>query len=133
VLSPLDPPKGTVLLPPGTLVLKETNADKVRVMGLRPEILLALLAAQPIFASYGVPLVVTSALDGRHSLRSLHYAGSAVDLRTHHLPVPSGETDSPAVEVARLLEAALTSDFDVVLENHGGANEHLHIEFQPER
>lgn len=71
-------------------------------------------------------LTVTSALDGKHMKRSLHYKGLAVDVRTN---------DIPSLEKVRLVESAaavLGTNFDVVLEDWGGTNEHLHVEFDPE-
>ncbi len=94
----------------------------VRITGMRPEILLAILAAERAYAEAGCELMVTSCIEGKHSAGSLHYVGAAVDLRTNNVP---------ADKLQRLVEkirVALGGDFDVIVEA-----DHLHIEFQPKR
>jgi uncharacterized protein YcbK (DUF882 family) len=92
----------------------------VRIAGLRPEIVLAVLIAERAYAEADCELMLTSGIEGAHSRGSLHYAGSAADLRTQSVPL---EKLKPLVERIRI---ALGPDFDVVLESN-----HLHIEFQP--
>lgn len=92
----------------------------VNITGIRPEILLAIIIARPIFEEYGVPFVITSALEGRHSRTSLHYAGQAVDFRISDL-LPEARK-----EVTERIAVALGVQFDVVLEKT-----HIHVEFQP--
>ena len=92
----------------------------VRIMGLRPEIILAIVIAERAYAEIGCELMLTSGIEGQHSAGSLHYAGCAVDLRTQNVPVGKLQ---PLVERIR---AALGPDFDVVLESN-----HLHVELQP--
>jgi hypothetical protein len=94
----------------------------VRVTGLRPEILLAVVAAERVFEEAHVDLMLTSCLEGKHSQGSLHYAGQAVDLRTRDV-APADR----AKLVARLREC-LGADYDMVLEV-----DHIHIEFQPKK
>lgn len=92
----------------------------VQVGGLRPEMILAVMVAERIWSGFGVELVITSALDGKHSQTSLHYAGCAVDFRTNQMA-------SDAIqEAARTLKEALGQDFDVIIEK-----DHVHVEFQP--
>jgi hypothetical protein len=70
---------------------------------------------------------VTSVADGVHAVKgSLHYAGAAFDMRIHDLP-----DDASKASLRAELEVALGSDFDVVLEDAGQPNEHLHVEHQP--
>ena len=92
----------------------------VAVAGIRPEMMLAVIAAERAFSS--ADCIITSALDGRHSLTSLHYAGQAIDLRTRHVSKATAET------VVAVLKEALTIDYDVILEST-----HIHVEFQPKR
>jgi hypothetical protein len=92
----------------------------VRIHGISPEIVIGLLAAQRIYDKYGAELVVTSALDGKHSKGSLHYTGEAVDLRSRTLKAPS--------LVASEIRDALGPDFDVVVES-----DHIHMEYQPKK
>ena len=94
----------------------------VRVFGLRPEILLALIIAEPLFEEEGEEMVVTSLIEGKHSRGSLHYAGAAVDLRTNPI------APAAAKEIRDELQRRLGPDYDVVLEKT-----HLHIEFQPKK
>ncbi len=92
----------------------------VRILGIRPEILLALMIAESLFNKENVELVITAAIDGKHSRASLHYTGAAVDLRIRHLPLGGAE------KIYGDLISALGSDYDVVLEKS-----HIHVEFQP--
>jgi hypothetical protein len=92
----------------------------VRLTGIRPEILFALIAAERAYNRAGHDLVVTSCVDSKHSRGSLHYSGAAVDLRTRDVPA-----DVMQAIVAEIREA-LGTDFDVVLEP-----DHLHAEYQP--
>lgn len=105
----------------GRLRLKEN----VRLDGIQPQMIIAYMVALGIWARYGVELVVTSANDGRHSGTSLHYAGAGSDLRSKTFK--PGE----AAIAAQELSAALGDDFDVILEDEGGVNEHIHVEWQP--
>lgn len=91
----------------------------VRVIGVRPEIVLALGILQEVFARANVPFVITSIVEGTHSRASLHYSGCAADLRR---PTEAAK----AAELATSAKAALGDDFDVVLEV-----DHYHVEFQP--
>ena len=69
--------------------------------------------------------IITSCRDGRHSTKSWHYKGRAVDLRTNDLP----EATTLRIELA--LREELDHEFDVLLEGLGTSNEHIHIEFDP--
>jgi len=90
----------------------------VRVAGLRPEILLAVIAAERVCAEMGVDCVVTACVDGVHQAGSLHYCGLAVDLRSRDFR--PGDADKAITRIKQCLGA----DYDVVLEN-----DHIHIEF----
>jgi hypothetical protein len=92
----------------------------VRVAGLRPEILLAVIAAERVFEEAGADLVLTACVDGKHAGGSLHYVGQAVDIRTRDLA-----PDVIPKMVARLREC-VGADYDVALEL-----DHVHVEFQP--
>ncbi len=93
----------------------------VRLTGIRPEILFAVMAAERAYNRAGHELVVTSCVDGKHGRGSLHDQGCAVDLRTRDVPA-----DVMQAIVAEIREA-LGADFDVVLEQ-----DHLHVEYDPE-
>jgi hypothetical protein len=94
----------------------------VRITGIRPEIVLAALALERVFAQAGVDLTITACVDGKHSVGSLHYAGAAIDVRTRDVPA-----DKLPKLVAQI-KACLGDDFDVLQEAT-----HLHIEHQPKQ
>ncbi len=94
----------------------------VRITGIRPEILLAAVAATEVYKAAGHDLTITACLDGKHTTGSLHYAGAAIDIRTRDLP----PADVPKV-MAQIKEC-VGGDFDVLLET-----DHIHIEFQPKQ
>lgn len=91
---------------------------------IRPELMLALIVAEGVYAEQDSHCYVTSLNDSRHSSTSLHYAGAAADLRTKnlHLGVP--------ITVRSMLRKRLPRHYDVLLEDRGKANEHIHIEWQ---
>jgi hypothetical protein len=89
----------------------------VKLLGLKSETILAILVAQEVYDDRGFKLVITSVVDGKHRINSLHYAGYAIDIR---LP-PSNVS-----EVVAELKEGLGDEFDVVLES-----DHIHIEYQP--
>ncbi|MCH8067789.1 MAG: hypothetical protein IID16_00745 [Candidatus Marinimicrobia bacterium] len=94
----------------------------VRTLGIRPELVLAIMVAEKIYLDKGKELVITSLSGGEHSDTSLHYAGSGVDLRTRYF------TKKQKLEVFNALKKKLTRDYDVILEKT-----HIHIEYQPRR
>lgn len=106
----------------------------VRLRGTRPELCVAMMVAEDVFervchrlALGDVEFTLTSVADGTHVEKaSLHYTGDAFDFRVHDLRDPI-EKASMRAEV----EVALGPDFDVLLENPGTDNEHIHVEYQP--
>ena len=91
----------------------------VKVQGLQPEMLLALMVAQAAFLEKAIQLVITSALDGQHSARSKHKLGYAVDLRTRDMP-----PGDMALNLAGKIKSALGNEYFVLLES-----DHIHIQF----
>ena len=95
--------------------------------GIRSEATVALMVVFNILAPHTTEVVVTSCKDGRHSRGSLHYKGLALDIRTNNL-----QADDQQKRLLRdEIRACLGVQFDVILEDLGGANEHLHVEFDP--
>lgn len=92
----------------------------VRISGIRPELLLAIIAAERVFEKAGHDVTVTACVEGKHAANSLHYVGLAVDLRTKDI------LPADALGIIARIKVALGDDFDVVHEV-----DHVHIEFQP--
>lgn len=95
----------------------------VDLCGLKPEMIPAFLAVAHVFAntrySGGCP-VITSVVEGKHSPKSKHYRGFAIDVRTH-----MGR--GTRMRIWRALKESLPG-FDVVDEGS-----HIHIEWDPVR
>ncbi len=104
--------------------------DSVSLLGVSPQIVFALQVADGAMREVGADCIVTSVSEpwARHSRTSLHYTGDAVDIRTKHLPGSEVKR-----QVEQRIATALGIDFDVILEDLGGRNEHIHIEWQPKR
>lgn len=99
----------------------ELKSDLVKIQGIRPEFLFALLVANEVYTSCGYSMVITSLDDGKHSDASLHYSGCGGDLRIRNI----GNKDHILLIHAEI-KRRLNKDFDVVLEHN-----HIHIEYQP--
>ena len=97
--------------------------DRVSPNGVRPEIVLALQIAAPLFAEYEADCIITSMTEGEHSSTTLHHKGLAVDLRSHHL----SQTDK--LGLVDDLRDLLPPYYEVYLEDVNGPNEHIHIEY----
>lgn len=95
--------------------------DSVNPIGLRSELLFGIMAAQEVYREYGYDLVITSLNDAKHSSTSLHYSGSAVDLRTVVLN-PEEDWESVAIDIKQRLNI----NYDVINESN-----HIHLEYQP--
>lgn len=89
----------------------------VRIEGMTPEILLAVVVAHELFREQAQTVTVTSCTDGRHKDGSKHYTGRAVDLR---LPTAGKE------RIVEQLAVRLSNEYDVVLEG-----DHIHVEYDP--
>jgi len=92
----------------------------VQIRGIRSEMTLALAVIGQIMLDFKVEFVVTSVVDGKHSYGSLHYCGSAIDVRTRDL------TEGQKLSLEVRVRSSLTNEYDVVLES-----DHLHVEYQP--
>jgi len=94
----------------------------VKVAGIQPEIMCALMVAERVYFERGRPegVTVTAVTDGKHMTGSKHYIGQAVDLRTFYFSVDVQHS------IVTDLKIRLTDEFDVVLEK-----DHLHLEYDP--
>jgi hypothetical protein len=68
---------------------------------------------------------ITSIEDGKHGPNSLHPYGLAIDFRLNDINL------SLHSQLRSQVSAILGSKYDVVHENHGSANDHLHVEASP--
>jgi hypothetical protein len=94
----------------------------VKLGGIKPEAVIAMVIAGQIYDAFGEDCVVTSGLDGKHMPGSKHYEGLAFDTRTRTLE------KSIIEHVEDSLKQALGREYDVVYEPE---KVHFHIEFDP--
>ena len=99
--------------------------DGVKVRDIKPEMLLAIVIVHAAFSDNQYATTITSVRDSKHSQKSLHRYGYAVDFATKHLDRYTLK------KVVPIIKAALGADYDVILESEGANNEHLHVEFDP--
>ena len=92
----------------------------VKLVGIKPELVLGLYIADSVYRKYQTELVITSVVDGVHKRKSLHYSGYAADLRIW------GFSADLLREVAIEIQKALGEDYDVVVESN-----HIHLEYEP--
>ena len=92
----------------------------VKVQGIRPELMIAIIVADTVYTENGHELVLTSVCEGKHSSTSLHHSGGAFDARTRYF------TSDVQTVVRNKIKERLGVDYDVVLES-----DHLHVEYQP--
>lgn len=92
----------------------------VKLAGLSPQMALAAVIVQSVYGS--ASCTITSANDGKHSEKSLHYVGNALDFRTK-------DFFGDKTMLVSAIRSALGSEFDVVFEDEGGVQEHVHVEY----
>ncbi len=99
----------------------------VRLRGLTTPMLAGVMLVNSVYIEIGVECVWTSVNDSKHGLNSLHFSGNAVDFRTKQ--IPRAHLD----KFLKRVKASVGVDFDAMLEFIGQPQEHLHVEYQPER
>lgn len=105
------------------------GATRASIVGVRPEILFAVLVVEDVYRSTLVPedaRVITSGTDGEHVPGSRHYLGAALDFATHG--IPTADLDAFAQRVSD----QLGPDYHVLLEYRATPDEHLHVELHPD-
>jgi hypothetical protein len=92
----------------------------VSVLGMKPEIILAIIIAGQAYGEISCECVITSGVEGAHMAHTNHRKGLAVDLRINN--VPKEKWHPLMVRIQTLLG----DQYQVVLEG-----DHIHIEFDP--
>ena len=99
--------------------------EGVNIEDLCPEMERARDAIDAILEPMGYDTVITSGNDGQHKPGSFHYSGRALDFRTKHIE----KSQRPLVVLS--VKLVLRKGYDVLWENKGQDNEHLHVEWDP--
>jgi len=99
---------------------------KVKVT-VRPRSLMIAAAAINAANELTIPLdtTITSGNDSEHMTGSKHYTGDALDFRTKHLAPPQ------RAKWMSVIARRLGPNYQLILEDAGKPNEHLHIEWEP--
>lgn len=105
----------------------------VSLVGLQPVMNVALAEGREVYREHSYEFWLTSGLEGKHGVGSLHFVGLAVDFRVRD-PGPTGDGSDgkwniPLAERRTMrneIKAALGAQWDVVLKPN-----HIHVEFQP--
>ena len=91
----------------------------VSLLGLKPEMLIALMIAKDIIESYNIECVITSGVEGKHSKKtSKHYVGYGIDFRSRDI------LENQRQEVADKIDSALGNEFYCAFEVN-----HYHISY----
>ena len=98
----------------------------VRLKDLHPAMVIAAMVVENAYRQVGKDCVITSANDSTHGQGSLHFKGKALDFRIKNLPANQRQA-----VVANIRDALPVTDFDILWEDVGLDNEHLHVEYQP--
>jgi hypothetical protein len=93
----------------------------VAILGMVPQLTLAIAVLSEIYRRLNVDLVITAGSDGSHSGTSEHYAGRAMDFRVNNLPEG---TDIDAI--VKEAQDALGPDFYFQKEA-----DHIHAHYRP--
>lgn len=88
---------------------------------MHPNLMDSISKVRFLYEAMGQPMTITSARDERHSAKSLHWKGMAIDTRTRDL------TAAQQTQLRKSIAEELGADFDVVLES-----DHIHIEYDPD-
>jgi hypothetical protein len=94
--------------------------NNVRLTDLKPQLILAMIITDQIYAKHGQELVLTSVDDSVHGPGSLHPSGNAFDARTSYFTAEERKL------VFQELKEALDVNYDLVDEG-----DHFHIEYDP--
>ena len=97
----------------------------VELANLQPALIVALMIVNDEYKSIGCELTITSVNDGVHGNKSRHYWGGAFDARTKDVD------DAIKSELIESIKAKLGEEFNVLFEDEGEANEHLHVSWRP--
>lgn len=102
----------------------------VSLKDLQPQTVLAMMVVSQCLFDKGLKnFTVTSCNDSTHMAGSLHYKGFAFDTRTHDITLANRSIWLEQLQ--KDVKNLLGSEFDVILEDLGGPNEHLHTEYDP--
>ena len=93
----------------------------VEILGIKPELLFGMMAAESVFKRYNSELIITEVTGGKHSPTSRHYIGHSFDCRRWHI-------DDKIDLVVKALKSALGENFFVLLEKT-----HIHVSYKPRR
>lgn len=113
----------------------QIKSNHVNMSGLAPQLVLALFMVEQVFNKFGREVTITSVNDSTHSETSLHYAGHAVDIRTHN-PINGMPYFEDPLQVVQQIKSKLNADFDVLYEESMLRDKpvgHIHLEYQPRR
>ncbi|MBW1812506.1 MAG: hypothetical protein JRJ39_02190 [Deltaproteobacteria bacterium] len=94
----------------------------VNPVGLKPEMILALLVVDGVYSGSGSDCILTSINDSFHFETSRHYQGMAIDFRIRHLPAGA------AVDISNEISRRLGIHYNVRLES-----DHIHISYKPRK
>ena len=100
----------------------------VRLLGIRPELLLGVIIVDQVFREHGHEWIWTAGIDRVHSRGSLHYVGAAADGRRWGISEARLQAMAQEAREALGWTADDPGDFDLVVERT-----HLHLEWQPKR
>lgn len=98
----------------------------VKLLGIRSEILIGLHIVEEVINSLGYDTTLTEATGGKHMPDSLHYKGLAVDIRSKDISL-----NTTKANVIKHAKSSLGNEYDFILEDEDGPNEHFHLEWDP--
>jgi hypothetical protein len=97
--------------------------ENVSLTGLRNQITDILSSVEQCFIDNGYDLTITCTTGG-HPRLDPHTWGFAIDCRVHNIPIDKQQ------KIHTQLQQKLGSDYTVLLEDSGGPNEHIHIQWR---
>ena len=100
------------------------TVDTGVILWMTPELKAVLVLLEGFFGPAGIPIRITSGLEGSHGYSSLHYAGRAVDIEKAGFP-----EEIFAKVLADIRESIRLRSLPIRLEDE---NDHIHCEWRYE-